>query len=128
MNDEPLEVIQTGSAALEQLQRAEIDVQIATAKKYPRHIATVKQSMLGFATLDEETARGCFYTLPRGGKAIQGPSVRLAEIAVSCYKNIRVASRIIESVTDGSSPHVTVQAVCTDIENNITVAIEKRRR
>ena len=42
--------------ALELIQRAEIDMQIATAKKYPRDLAKVKRRMLDFATLDEETA------------------------------------------------------------------------
>ena len=115
-------------SAIESQERALIDVQIATAKRYPRNIAAVKKSMLSFATLDQETAESCFYTLPRGGKNIQGASVRLAEIAVSCYGNLRVGSRIIETVTGGDSPHVTVQSICHDLEQNIAVTIEKRRR
>ena len=74
-----LEVISASS--LELIQRAEIDMQIATAKRYPRDLAKVKRKMLDFATLDEETAESCFYSVPRDGKTIQGPSVRLAEIA-----------------------------------------------
>ena len=80
------------------------------------------------ATLDEETAASCFYSLPRGGKNIQGPSIRLAEIALSCYGNVRAGTRIIETVVDGASPYVAIQAVCHDLQKNMAVMIEKRRR
>jgi len=114
--------------AIESVSRAEIDQQISTAKRYPRSITKVKQEMVEMATLDEETAASCFYSLPRGGKNIQGPSIRLAEIALSCYGNIRAGTRIIETVVDGSSPYVAIQAVCHDLEKNIAVMMEKRRR
>jgi hypothetical protein len=127
MNTEPKTEI-LPSTAIESISRAEIDVAIATARKFPRQLSVVKQKMLSFATLDQETAESCFYTLPRGGKNIQGPSVRLAEIAVSTYGNLRAGTRILETVTDGPNPHVTVQAVAMDLENNIQVSIEKRRR
>ena len=114
--------------AIEQVTRAEVDTQISTAKKYPRTLSKVKADMLSFATLDQETAEDCFYTLPRGGKSIHGPSVRLAEIAVSCYGNLRAGSRIIDTVSTGDSPHVVIQAVCHDLEKNVAVTVEKRRR
>jgi hypothetical protein len=122
-----------GSANLaEQQERAQIDMQIATAKKYPMHspetLSACKERMLSFATLDEETASGCFYTLPRGGKAITGPSVRMAEIAIGCYGNIRVQTKIVEVVAAGTTPHVVVQAVAHDLETNSAISIEKRRR
>ncbi len=115
-------------SALEAMERASVDMQISTAKKYPRTLSKVKADMLSFATLDEETAQSCFYTLPRGGKTIQGPSVRLAEIAVSCYQNLRAGARVISTVTHGDNPHVIVQAVAHDLQNNVAITIEKRRR
>lgn len=123
------EVVDSPSiSAIESVSRAEIDMQISTAKKYPRALSSVKKSMLEFATLDQETAESCFYSLPRGDKNIKGPSVRLAEIAVSCYGNLRAGSRAVETVSTGDSPHVVVQAVCHDLERNTLVTIEKRRR
>lgn len=115
-------------SVLESIERASVDMQISTAKKYPRTLSKVKADMLSFATLDEETAQSCFYTLPRGGKTIQGPSVRLAEIAVSCYQNLRAGARVISTVTHGENPHVIVQAVAHDLQNNVAITIEKRRR
>jgi len=118
--------------AIESVSRAEIDVSISTAQRYPHHspanLSKVKADMISFATLDQQTAEGCFYTLPRGGKNIQGPSVRLAEIAVACYGNLRAGSRILSVITDGDAPHVVVQAVAHDLEKNIHISIEKRRR
>lgn len=70
----------------------------------------------------------CFYTLPRGKKSITGPSVRLAEIAVSTYGNLRAGTRILSTVASGDNPHVVIQAAAHDLEKNVCVTIEKRRR
>lgn len=116
--------------AIESIERAQIDMQITTARKYPRLLSKVKKDMISFATLDQETAESCFYTLPRGAKKIMGPSVRLAEIALSCFQNLRAGTRIVDTVVnpDRLGGHVTIQAVCHDLENNVAVSIEKRRR
>jgi hypothetical protein len=128
--EQEFEIVEAG--ALEAIERASIDVQIATAKRYPIHnsknLSKVKEDMLSLACLDEETAATCFYTLPRGGKTIQGPSVRCAEIAIACYGNMRSQARVIEVVTSGDNPHVAVQAVSHDLEKNVAISIEKRRR
>jgi hypothetical protein len=117
-----------GNDALGAMERAQIDVQIATARKYPRVLSAVKERMLSFATLDEETAAGCFYTLPArkggDGRPLQGPSVRMAEIALASYQHLKAGSRIIAD--DGK--FITAQAVVHDLENNVAVSIEVRRR
>lgn len=107
------------------MERAQVDIQIATAHRFPRpDLSVIKKKMVSFATLDEETAEGCFYVLNRQGKEIRGPSARLAEIACSCYGNLRAASRVIGN--DGKM--ITSQAVCHDLENNVCVSIEVKRR
>lgn len=116
------EAIQPHVAEL--VERAQIDIQIATARKYPRDLARVKKKMLDFATLDEDTAESCFYSVPREGKTIQGPSVRLAEIAVACYGNLRAAARIVDN--DGKT--ITSQGVCHDLESNTLISMEVKRR
>lgn len=130
-NSPELEIVGSGEPALGNLgamHRAEVDMQVATAKRWPRVLSKVKSDMLGFATLDEETAKSCFYKLPRGGKVIEGPSVRLAEIAVACYGNLRVATQIMETNHTGDNPHVVVVSTAFDLEKNTAVAISKRRR
>jgi hypothetical protein len=129
---EPVEIMPVQASAIEIMERSAIDVQIATAKKYPIHSANqlskIKDEIMSFATLDEETAASCFFTLPRGGKTIQGPSVRLAEIAHACYGNLRTATRVLAVVTEAETPHVIIQSVEHDLEKNVAVSLEKRRR
>lgn len=112
------------SSALAELNASEIDIQIATANKYPRSITTFKQQVMEFATLDEETAGSMFYKLPRGNKKIEGPSVRLAEVAAASYKHLRFGSRIVSV----DARFITAQGFCYDLQNNIAAAVEVRRR
>jgi len=112
------------ASAINSITRAEIDVQIATAHKFRRSVAAFKEQALAMATLDEETAASCFYKIPRGGKVIEGPSVRLAEIIGSCWGNMRYGSRIVDEERD----YVTAQGVAHDLEKNVSVTIEVRRR
>src|SRR5688500_14733606 len=84
-----------GGDALAALNRSEIDMQISTAKKYPRSVTRFKRDVESLACLDEETAATMFYSLPRGGKNIIGPSVRFAEVVASSWGNIRSGARVI---------------------------------
>lgn len=121
--DEPLAVTPS-LGALEQQTRGEIDVQIATAKRYPRSIRTFMQTALEMATLDEDTAEACFYALPRDGKTVEGPSVRLAEICASAWGHMRAQSRIVSE----DERFITAQAGAWDMQNNVAFAFEVRRR
>lgn len=126
---ETLEVTKIDSAAsLEALNRSEIDIQISTAKRYPRVIDDSLKRIVSLATVNPQTANDCFYSLRRkgddGDKAIEGPSVRLAEIVAASWGNLRVASQIIGN--DGK--FITARGVCHDLETNVAVASEVRRR
>lgn len=111
-------------SALESLERASVDIQISTAHKYPRSLTVVKRRMMDLATLDEETAESCFYKLNRQGKNIEGPSIRLAEIAASSFGNLRYGARVIGN--DGKQ--ITAQGFCHDLESNVLSTIEVKRR
>ena len=104
--------------------RANIDIQVSTAKKYKRHLPTVLENILFLATQDKETAENCFYALKRDGKVIRGASIRLAEIISNCYGNLRASARIIAN--DGKL--VTAQGLCCDLENNVAYSVEVRRK
>ena len=118
----PFEVLTPSEVNL--VERAEIDSAIATAKRYPRDLGKVKRDMREMATLDEETAAAMNFALPRGGKLIQGPSIRMAEVAVACYGNISVHSRIVET----TASFVRAQGVGHDLEKNVRSGVEVRRR
>lgn len=125
MPDEEIQGQVLEVSTVEAQERAQVDMQIATAKRYPRNVQRVKSGILSIATLDAETAASCFYALPRAGKTIIGASIRLAEIGLSQWGNCKVGTRIIRVVADGPNPHVVVQAVCHDLETNVAVSIEK---
>lgn len=125
MEEQHVEVMQVSNAeSLAALTRSEIDVQIATAKQYPRNLARVLGNIETLATMDEDVAGSCFYTLRRQGKVIEGPSVRMAEIIASSWGNLRVQARIIGN--DGKM--ITAQGVCHDLESNYAVSSEVKRR
>ena len=118
------DVIRIDSAqALEVLNRSEIDVQISTAKQYPRVIEQSLKRIEAIAMVNQKTAAECFYALPRDGKTIEGPSVRFAEIVATCWGNLRVQARVIGN--DGRQ--ITVQGVCHDLETNVAFSSEVRR-
>ncbi len=109
---------------IQAIDRAEIDVQIATAKQYPRDVAKVLNTIRTYGQMDMETAQECFYSLSRGANPIEGLSVRFAEIVAGAWGNLRVGTRIIGN--DGKT--ITAQGVAHDLETNLAVAVEVKRR
>lgn len=127
MNTEIIEVNQADM--LQAVNRAEIDIQISTAKKYPRDLNATLNKIATYATMDKETAEDCFYVLRRKGQeghdtVIEGLSVRMAEIIAGAWGNLRVATRIVGN--DGKM--ITAQAMCHDLETNLAVCKEVKRR
>ena len=104
--------------------RGEVDMQVSTARRFPRSVKTFKERALSLATLDEETAASCFYSLPRGGKAIEGPSARLAEIVAASWGNLRSQACVV----DVDKKFVTARGTCWDLENNTAVSVEVQKR
>lgn len=109
---------------LEARTRGEIDVQIATARRWPRSIRQFRDTALEAATLDEETAAACFYALPRDGKTVEGPSARLAEIVASAWGHLRIEARGVGE----DDRFVTSRGVAWDLQTNVAVGFEVRRR
>lgn len=130
-NSELNEVIplQNSTDLLEGLTRAEIDIQIATAKRFPRDIRRSLENIRSMSTIDQETMESMFYHLERKDKNgetvdIDGLSVRMAEICLICWGNVKAATRIISN--DGKK--ITAQGVCYDLENNVAVSSDVSRR
>lgn len=113
---------------LQAINRSEVDMQVSTAKQYPRELPKVLNQIATYATMDVETASECFYVLRRngdhGGSAIEGLSVRMAEIIAGAWGNLRVQTRIIGN--DGKT--ITAQGICHDLETNVAVSVEVKRR
>ena len=64
------------------------------------------------------------YALPRDGKTIEGPSARFAEIVASAWGNCRAGARTV----DDSGDFVTAQGVFHDLEKNVAITYEVKRR
>lgn len=124
------------TTALATLARVEIDHQIATARTYPRSIDRAVRNIVALATMDEDTAEECCYALVRkskrrGGdeeenKPIEGPSIRLAEIAFSQYGNCRADARVIE--VNRKEMYLAAEGVFHDLETNAAQKAVVRRR
>lgn len=122
----PMEIV--SSEALGALERSQIDVQINTAKKWPRSVKEFMEEAQSMIALNQEVAEQCNYKLKRkekggGIKFIEGPSIRLLEIAASCYTNLRYGSRII-GIDD---EFVTAQGIAFDLQKNVAQTVEVKR-
>jgi len=120
----------TEPTAIEQIRRADIDVQISTAHAYPRDVARATANIRQMALSGPEAAEKCYYVLERKDrrtgkvKKIQGPSIRLAEIVAAEWGNMHVGTRILEE----GQRTITVQGAARDLQSNLTVESEVTRR
>jgi ribosome modulation factor len=108
------------------LVKAEIDTQIATAHAYPRSVARAMVNIKSLVTISQDAAEECNYALPRGGKPITGPSVRLAEIVASQWGNCRVGARVVH--VDRFEKYVEAEGIFHDLETNMSTTARVRRR
>lgn len=123
--DDDLAIADRTTMAMD-LQRAEIDTQVATAHKYPRSITKVVRNVTSLATISRAAAEKCMYALPRGGKPITGPSIRLAEIVFSQWGNARGGARIVH--VDKQNGFVEAEGIFHDLETNSATTKRVRRR
>ena len=76
--------------------------------------------------LMRSSASECIYALPRGDKAITGPSIRFAEILLSAFGNCRCTTRV--SQVDRIEMFVEAEATFHDLETNAATKATVRRR
>jgi len=98
--------------------------QIEVAKKFPRSIDQFRKKAVALATFSQETAAQCFYAIKRGGQMIEGPSVRLAEICVTSYGNIRCQASIVAE----DDRFITARGIAWDLESNAAASVDVQRR
>lgn len=116
---EPAE--QSGTLAVIQREKSEIESAIVIAKRFPRDEAACYTRIIrscerpGFA-------EGARYAFPRGGTTVSGPSVQLAREMARCWGNIRFGLRIV-SVDDDQ---VHIRGYALDVETNNYVEAEDR--
>jgi hypothetical protein len=110
---------ETSVAAVAAQARAMVEARFLVAMRRPRDIDLFRTSILrdcarpGFA-------EAALYALPRGGKKIEGPSIRFVEAALRAYGNADIASPTLYEDDD----KVIVRVSVTDLETNATYATD----
>jgi hypothetical protein len=107
-------------SALEALNRAEVDIAIATAKRWKRDIASSIKTCGELALRNQSIARTCNYAVPRGGKTLVGPSVHFARIVAYSWGNASALSRVVGC--DRANAHL--QGVFHDLQTNLRIGFE----
>jgi hypothetical protein len=112
---------EAGAVAAVAREEAELKGAIVSARHFPRNEADA------FAKLTRSAqrpsfARGARYLFPRGGRDIEGPSVKLAREAARCWGNIRYGVRLVS--LDDKFVHVKGWAL--DLETNAHVEMEDK--
>lgn len=97
------------------------------AQRYPRDVAAARKTIQDMALCDPETAAQMFYGLPRGGKTITGPSVRLAEMAQVAWQHVYTQTEEVVGLPDAHE-FVTVEARAIDLQSNVAVSERVKRR
>ncbi len=130
----PTPSVAADNAMVAALNKSEIDQQITTAKQYPRGIRQFLDEAKALVTLNEQVAQECIYALPRKErdqatgktitKNIEGPSARFAEIIAHSWGNARAGARTVDETGD----FVTAQGVFHDLEKNVAITYEVKRR
>ena len=94
---------------------AEVESAVDIANRFPRNLTDFVENLRALATKNQPVAQSMFYRLKRGGKTIQGESIRFAELLRLTYKNIRVSCDIIDETTT----EVTARCIGHDMQANI---------
>jgi hypothetical protein len=123
MTDDGASIVKPEVGALEAITRSEVAMQLDSAHRYPRSVSRFLRNATSLATFSVEIAESCMYSVPRGGKMITGPSVRLAEMCASSWGNLHVGARVI----DATDTEVIAQAVAWDLEMNVRLTVEAQR-
>lgn len=112
-------VVETAATALAAQAKAEVEAAYVVAMRRPRDLDTARDELLK-AARRPSFAETAIYKLPRGGKSIEGPTIRFAEEALRCYRNVRVTSTV--SYDDPIKRKILVRVY--DLESLVLVEAE----
>lgn len=125
-NESTPEIQESAPSTLAIITKSEHAAMVETANlpRNKRNIEQFQKLLITYATYSQAVALTMFYSLPRAGKQIIGPSVRYAEVVAPCWKNNSAGSRLIGSAENT----ITAQGVFMDYENNVRNVKEVPRR
>lgn len=109
-----LENVNQGTVAIEASRAiAEAQGKLVIAKRFPRNEVEAYAKAIE-ACQRPSMAQKAFYSFPRGGQTVEGPTIRFAEELARCWGNIDYG--IKELSQDGGKSEM--QAYCWDLESN----------
>lgn len=108
------ENINQGTVAVESSRAiAEAQGKLVIAKRFPRDEIDAFAKVMT-ACQRKSLAEKAFYSYPRGGETVQGPTIRFAEELARCWGNLDYGIKEL-SQSNGNSE---MQAYCWDLETN----------
>lgn len=111
-----------GTVAVEQERAiAEVQGKIMVAKRFPRDEIMARRQMEDACRVPE-LAAAAFYSVPRAGGTVTGPSIRLAEELARCWGNLEYGHKELSRVeSQGGAPgRSEVEVYCWDMQTNTT--------
>ena len=108
------ENINQGTVAVESSRAiAEAQGKLVIAKRFPRNEIDAFAKVMT-ACQRKSLAEKAFYSYPRGGETVQGPTIRFAEELARCWGNLDYG---IKELSQGNG-NSEMQAYCWDLETN----------
>ena len=117
----PISEHETAASAVATQARALVEARFTMALARPRSVDDARQRILADCKRPR-FAEVAIYSLPRGGKKIEGPSIRFVEAALRSWGNADSQAQVLYEDDDKMIVRVTV----TDLETNATYASEHR--
>lgn len=106
--------INQGTVAVESSRAiAEAQGKLVIAKRFPRNEIDAFAKVMT-ACQRKSLAEKAFYSYPRGGETVQGPTIRFAEELARCWGNLDYG---IKELSQGNG-NSEMQAYCWDLETN----------
>lgn len=125
-----LDSIVEHTTTLEQIKKAETTAHINEARRHPRIYSEFQKRVKAIACTSPSVAASCRFELPRktkSGDPIEGPSIRMAEICASQYRNLEVGARIIAG-EEQDARAIVAEAWAHDLETHVRWTSEVRTK
>ncbi len=121
---EIVEVSQESQGGITAREKGMWETLLEHVQRNPRNIGACMDQATAMACRDQETAESCFYAMPRGGKMVTGPSIRLAEMMQSAFGGLLVETRNLAI----GARQLTAEGTCIDLHTLTRARTEVTRR
>lgn len=103
---------------------ARVQAQVAMARRFPRDHMDFRTKLLRRCE-DSSFAQVARYSVPRGGKAIEGPSIRFVEEAIRQYTNVDVTTDVISDDAEKRVLRIAVSDLEANVSHAVSITISK---